>query len=60
MASPGPAPRRTRAIMRDAGNAVIFDEVLPIDPPVTATHIGATIESVVFPAATPTAGTAAP
>jgi hypothetical protein len=26
-------------------------------PPVTATRIGATIASVVFPAATPTAGT---
>src|SRR5215212_9059773 len=34
------------AIVRDAGNAVIFDEVLSFDSPVTATRIGATIESV--------------
>jgi hypothetical protein len=45
------------AIMRDAGNAVIFDEVLQFDSPVTGTRIGATIESVVLPA-TPMAGTA--
>jgi hypothetical protein len=48
-----------RAIMRDAGNAVIFDEVLQFDSPVTGTRIGATIESVVLPA-TPMAGTATP
>ena len=41
------------AIVRDAGNAVIFDEVLSFDPPVTAARIGATIESVVLPVATP-------
>jgi hypothetical protein len=46
-----------RAIVRDVGNAVIFDEVLTFDSPVTATRIGATIESVVLPAATPMAGT---
>ena len=48
------------AIVRDAGNAVIFDEVLSFDPPVTAARIGATIESVVLPVATPTGGTPTP
>ena len=36
-------------IVRDAANTVILDQVLPIDPPVTATRMGATIESVVPP-----------
>ena len=49
-----------RVIQRDAGNAVIFDEVLPFDAPVTATRIGATIESVILPVATPMAGTPTP
>ena len=49
-----------RIIMRDAGNAVTVDEVVPFDVPVTATRIGATIESVVLPAVTPMAGTPAP
>lgn len=44
-------------IMRDAGNAVLLDQVLSFDTPVTATRIGATIESVILPVATPTAGT---
>ena len=48
------------AIMRDAGNAVIFDEVLAFDTPVLGTRLGATIESVVLPVATPTAGTPTP
>ena len=48
-----------RAIVRDAGNAVTFDEVLAFDTPVTATRIGATIESVVIPVASPMAGTPA-
>jgi hypothetical protein len=48
------------AIVRDAGNAVILDEVLSFDPPVTAARIGATIESVVLPVATPTGGTPTP
>jgi len=48
-----------RAIMRDAGNAVTFDEVLQFDSPVTATRIGATIELVVLPA-TPMASTPTP
>ena len=49
-----------RAIMRDAGNAVIFDEVLPFDTPVMGIRIGATIESVVLPVATPMAATPTP
>lgn len=51
-----------RIIMRDGANTVVADEVLPLDPPPTATRIGATAESVVLPvvppaAATPEAGT---
>lgn len=49
-----------RIIMRDAGNAVIFDEVLAFDTPVMGTRIGATIESVVLPVTSPTAGTPTP
>ena len=49
-----------RIILRDAGNAVIFDEVVPAEPPVTATRIGATFESVVLPVATSTGGTPTP
>jgi hypothetical protein len=45
-----------RVIVRDAANNVTFDQVLPSDPPVTATRIGATMESVVLPA-TPAAAT---
>jgi len=44
-------------IMRDAANTVIADQEIPFDSPVTATRIGATIESVVLPVATPTAAT---
>jgi hypothetical protein len=44
-------------IVRDAANTVFVDQVIPIDPPVTATRIGATIESVVLPVATPAAAT---
>lgn len=40
-------------IVRDATNAIVFDEVAPNDPPVRATRIGATIESVALPVATP-------
>jgi len=46
-----------RVIVRDAVNNVIFDQVQPVDPPVTATRIGATAESVVLPVATPVAAT---
>ena len=53
----GGAPR---IVVRDAGNAGIFDQVVPVDPPVTATRVGATIDSVVLPVATPAAGTPAP
>jgi hypothetical protein len=49
-----------RAIMRDAGNTVIFDEVLAFDTPVMGIRIGTTIESVVLPTVTPIAGTPAP
>jgi hypothetical protein len=44
-----------RIVVRDASNAIIFDQVAPMDPPVTATRIGATIESVVLPEVTPPA-----
>ncbi len=47
-----------RVVVRDAANNVTFDEVIPMEPEVTGTRIGATIESVVFPA--PMAGTPAP
>ncbi len=47
-----------RIIIRDAGNAVIFDEVVQSDSPATATRIRATIESVVLPVATPGTPTA--
>ncbi len=47
-------------IVRDAGNVVIVDEAIPFETPVTATRIGATIESVVLPVATPMAGTPTP
>jgi hypothetical protein len=49
-----------RAIVRDAGNAVIFDEMLQFDTPVTGTRIGATIESVVLPVTASTGGTPTP
>jgi hypothetical protein len=49
-----------RVIVRDAANNVTFDQVIPMEPEVTGTRIGATIESVVFPAPTSTAGTPAP
>jgi hypothetical protein len=38
-----------RIIMRDAANAVLMDEIVPIEPAVTGTRIGATAESVVLP-----------
>jgi hypothetical protein len=46
-----------RIILRDAANTVTFDQVVPADPPVTATRVGATMESVVLPVATPAAAT---
>jgi hypothetical protein len=49
-----------RVVVRDAANTVTFDQVLPMDPPVTATRMGATMESVLLPVATLTAGTPAP
>jgi hypothetical protein len=33
-------------VVRDATNTVTLDQVVPIDPPMTATRMGATIESV--------------
>lgn len=47
----------SRIIVRDAANNVLVDETAPAEPPVTATRMGATAESVVLPvvaAATPT------
>ncbi len=44
-------------IVRDAANNVIFDQMVPVDPPVTATRMGATVESVVLPVATPAVAT---
>jgi hypothetical protein len=49
-----------RVVVRDAANNVTFDEVIPMEPEVTGTRIGATVESVVFPAPTSTTGTPAP
>lgn len=49
-----------RVVLRDAANTIVLDEEFSMEPPVTATRIGATIESVVFPAATPAAATPAP
>ena len=51
------AGKPQRVIVRDAANNVTFDQVLPQDPPVTATRMGATMDSVVLPVATPAAGT---
>jgi len=45
-----------RVIVRDAANAVVSDEVFQ-GPPVTATRVGATMESVDLPPAAPTAAT---
>ncbi len=45
-------------VVRDAANNVTVDQVLPPGgPPVTAARIGPTVESVVLPVASPTAGT---
>ena len=49
-----------RVIVRDAANNVTFDQVQSGGPPVSATRIGATVESVVLPVATPAAGTPTP
>jgi len=48
-----------RIIVRDAANNVIVDQVVSGGPPVTATRVGATAESVVLPVATPAAATPA-
>jgi hypothetical protein len=50
---------QARIVMRDAANNVIVDQVVPFDPPVTATRIGASVESVVLPVATPAVATPA-
>lgn len=47
-------------IMRDASNAVIVEQVIPFETPVTATRVGATLASVVIPETTSTPGTATP
>jgi hypothetical protein len=47
-------------VVRDATNTVTLDQVLPIDPPVTATRMGATLESVVPPVTRLLAGTPTP
>jgi hypothetical protein len=49
-----------RIIVRDAANNITFDQELPSEPPVTATRIGATMESVVLPVTTPPAATPMP
>lgn len=46
-----------RVIVRDAANNVTFDQVVPVDPPVTATRVGASPESVILPVASPAAAT---
>jgi hypothetical protein len=45
-----------RVIVRDAANTVVSDEVVQL-PPVTATRVGATMDSVVLPVASPTPAT---
>jgi hypothetical protein len=45
-----------RVIVRDAANTVVADEVVQL-PPVTATRVGATMDSVDLPPATPTPAT---
>src|SRR5215217_1738077 len=47
-------------VVRDAANSVTVDQVVPIDPPVTATRMGATIESVVPPVTKSMMGTPEP
>lgn len=49
-----------RVVVRDAANNVTFDQIIPMEPEVTGTRIGATVASVVFPAPTSTTGTPAP
>ena len=44
-------------VVRDAANNVLVDQEIPFDSPVTASRIGATLESVVLPVATPAAAT---
>jgi hypothetical protein len=44
-----------RVIVRDAANNVTLDEVFPMDLPIMATRMGATMDSVVLPVATPAA-----
>jgi hypothetical protein len=46
-----------RVIIRDAANTVILDEVFPMDSPIPATRMGATMDSIVLPVATPAAAT---
>lgn len=41
-----------RAILRDAANTVVFDEVLPLPTPVKGMRVGTTIDSLVLPTAT--------
>jgi hypothetical protein len=53
----GCAGKPQRVVVRDAANNVIFDQVLPMDPPIPATRMGATMDSVVLPVASPVAGT---
>src|SRR4051794_28206069 len=54
------ASKPQRTVVRDAANTIIWDQVSPMEPPVPAPRIGATIESVVFPAAPPMAGPPTP
>jgi len=56
------AGQDARIVVRDAANNVVLDQALSLDPPVTATRVGASAGSVVLPviapgAATPTVGT---
>jgi hypothetical protein len=47
-------------VVRDSTNTVTLDQVVPIDPPMTATRMGATIESVVPPMTRSMLGTPTP
>jgi hypothetical protein len=51
------AGKPQRVIVRDAGNNVIFDQVVTPDAPIPATRMGATMDSVVLPVVTPAAAT---
>ena len=46
-----------RIVVRDPGNTVVFDQVVPLGPPVTATRISATPDAFVMPEVRPAPAT---